>query len=64
MLTQNLPTATGQWTPLVLTPAEQTADYTRRIHWWIRLFGVAWLASWALGLVFAVYLISAASART
>ncbi|HEV3362735.1 MAG TPA: hypothetical protein VG795_01120 [Acidimicrobiia bacterium] len=26
-------------------------DYTRRIHWWVRLFGVAWLVSLVLGIV-------------
>ncbi len=31
------------WRGLVLTPAEQTADYTRRIHWWVRLFGIVWI---------------------
>jgi hypothetical protein len=26
-------------------------DYTRRIHWWVRLFGVASIASLILGIV-------------
>jgi hypothetical protein len=26
-----------------LTPAEQSYDYIRRIHWWVRLFGIVWV---------------------
>jgi hypothetical protein len=27
-----------------LAVAQQSQDFLRRIHWWVRLFGVAWLA--------------------
>jgi hypothetical protein len=27
-----------------LAVAQQSHDYLRRIHWWVRLFGVVWLA--------------------
>jgi hypothetical protein len=30
-------------------------DYARRIHWWVRLFGVVWLISLAIGLCLGVY---------
>jgi hypothetical protein len=29
----------------------ETRDYTRRIHWWIRLFGVVWLTTMVLGVL-------------
>jgi hypothetical protein len=29
----------------------ETCDYTRRIHWWVRLFGVVWLTTMALGVL-------------
>jgi hypothetical protein len=29
----------------------ETKDYARRIHWWVRLFGVLWLSSIILGVV-------------
>jgi hypothetical protein len=29
----------------------ETRDYTRRIHWWVRLFGVVWSVGIALGLL-------------
>lgn len=39
----------------------ETRDYTRRIHWWIRLFGVVWLTSVIVGaIVGAIALISLA----
>lgn len=31
-----------------------TEDHTRRIHWWVRLFGICWLASMALAVIGAV----------
>ncbi len=27
-----------------LAVAQRSEDYLRRIHWWVRLFGVVWLA--------------------
>lgn len=35
------PTASALWA--TLTPAEQSYDYIRRIHWWVRLFGIVWI---------------------
>lgn len=32
----------------------QTRDYTRRIHWWIRLVGVTWLTTIALSVLIGV----------
>ena len=32
----------------------QTRDYTRRIHWWIRLVGVTWLTTIALSILIGV----------
>ncbi len=39
----------------------ETKDYARRIHWWVRLFGVVWTATIVGGvvLVFAAYLAGA-----
>lgn len=38
-----------------------TEDYTRRIHWWVRLFGVVWLASIALGVVAFLWFVTVAA---
>ena len=31
-----------------------TEDYVRRIHWWVRLFGVVWIVLPIIATVFAV----------
>jgi hypothetical protein len=46
-----------------LTPEAATADYARRIHWWVRLFGVVWLTSLALGIVGMLIFAVAASSQ-
>lgn len=39
-----------------------TADYARRIHWWVRLFGIVWIViPVALTLFVIVYMITAAA---
>jgi hypothetical protein len=45
-------------------PAMLTADYARRIHWWVRLFGVLALTGMALWIVTLMYLAGQASARS
>jgi hypothetical protein len=42
----------------------ETRDYTRRIHWWIRLFGVVWLTTMALGVLIGAVAIGIASKST
>jgi hypothetical protein len=42
----------------------ETRDYTRRIHWWIRLFGVVWLTTMAMGVILGAIAIGAASRST
>lgn len=51
-LAQNLPDPYGQcmtvtdWpkpSPTTLPPNLQGVDYLRRIHWWVRLFGILWI---------------------
>lgn len=39
-------------TPAITDPLERTADYARRIHWWVRLFGVVWLVGLVFGVAF------------
>jgi hypothetical protein len=39
----------------------ETRDYTRRIHWWIRLFGVIWLTTLAVGVLIAAFSIGIAT---
>ena len=34
----------------------ETRDYTRRIHWWIRLFGVVWLTTIGIGVLVGIAL--------
>jgi hypothetical protein len=57
--------ATG-WSELVLTPTEQNADYLRRIHWWVRLFGIVWIVipvvATLMAIFFALGILSMASA--
>jgi hypothetical protein len=48
-LTSPSPTGADEQAPLGVMMA--TNDYVRRIHWWVRLFGVVWLASLAFGLL-------------
>lgn len=36
-------------------PAEVTADYARRIHWWVRLVGVLMLVSIAVSVGFGIF---------
>jgi hypothetical protein len=48
---QRNPIASPTSSELVLTPAEQTADYARRIHWWVRLFGIIWIVIPAIAAV-------------
>jgi hypothetical protein len=40
--------------PKTVSADERTADYARRIHWWVRLFGVVWLATILIGVIGAV----------
>ena len=37
----------------------RTEDYARRIHWWVRLFGVLSLASVVLVVLVALYFVTA-----
>lgn len=52
------------WTEPVLTPAEQTADYARRIHWWVRLFGIIWIVIPIAMMLFAVVFMIALRANS
>ena len=42
-------------------PAPRTglvvADYLRRIHWWVRLFGICWLVTVGLAVLGVVFMI-------
>lgn len=49
------PTKTMDGTTLILPPAEQTADYARRIHWWVRLFGIVWIVIPVVATIMAVF---------
>jgi hypothetical protein len=40
-----------------------TRDYTRRIHWWVRLFGIIWIGIPAAMAVLAVAFMVGAMAR-
>lgn len=43
-MTQTIDRTTNTaWGKLILTPDEQATDYLRRIHWWVRLFGIVWI---------------------
>ncbi len=43
---------------------EGTKEYARRIHWWVRLFGVVWLVSLAFAMVVFFYMVGAATSAT
>lgn len=56
-------TAAAVWQELVLTPSEQTADYVRRIHWWVRLFGIIWIVMPVVMCIFAVFFLVGVASR-
>jgi hypothetical protein len=39
----------------ITDPVERTALYAEKIHWWVRLFGVVWLTTLAIGVVFGIF---------
>lgn len=41
-----------------------TEDYTRRIHWWVRLFGLCWLASIGLSVLVFLFLVGGMAAQS
>lgn len=42
----------------------ETNSYTRRIHWWIRLFGVVWLTTLIVGLAMGAFMVGVATRTT
>lgn len=56
-MTDTLERTPGQWTTPTPTTGEQMLDYTRRIHWWVRLFGVLTLIGMALWMVTVMYFV-------
>ena len=42
------------WPAAPATQGLTVTDYARKIHWWVRLFGVVWLASIGLAVAFGV----------
>ena len=42
-------------------PAERTAEAAEKIHWWVRLFGVVWLATIAIGVIAVVAMVAMAA---
>lgn len=44
--------------------AAVTADYARRIHWWIRLFGIIWIGIPAAAALFMAVFMLAAMAKS
>lgn len=55
-MTDTLDRTADRWTTPTPTTGEQMLDYTRRIHWWVRLFGVLALAWLIGGFLLGVYL--------
>ena len=45
-------------------PGLTVTDYARKIHWWVRLFGVVWLASIAFAVAVGVFIGIAAAAQS
>lgn len=42
----------------------KTMDYTRRIHWWVRLFGIIWIVLPIVATVIAVFFLLGAAANS
>jgi hypothetical protein len=49
--------------PKAATTGHQVVDYLGRIHWWVRLFGIVWLASVAAAMVFATLFVALLATR-
>lgn len=45
------------------TQSASTAAYTRRIHWWVRLFGIVWIVIPAAMVLIAVAFLLGAAGR-